>query len=168
MMLAAHQPLLANRITTALAAKPDGILEVVASQCGASLLEVLRQLPKGNMKLLPGLTAWGDVLMVIHTPDIVLECTGSLPGGTRGHGYFIIHGNSPIGGHIKASNCAMIALVDRPFHGRRSCSVQFLNREGNAMFKIFVRRTAERELDPAPLAMFELMLGRIASDGPSP
>ena len=29
-----------------------------------------------------------------------------------------MHGDSPIGGHIKAANCAEILLIDRLFHGR--------------------------------------------------
>jgi heme iron utilization protein len=45
--------------------------------------------------------------------------------------------------------------VDRPFHGRRSCSVQFYNAEGEAMFKIFVRRDKARELMADQLAVFE-------------
>ncbi|WP_415020089.1 heme utilization cystosolic carrier protein HutX [Aestuariivirga sp.] len=99
--------------------------------------------------------SWGEVLFIVHTDDIVLECSGKLPEGSHGHGYFNIHGDSPIGGHIKASNCQAIALVDRPFHGRRSCSVQFLNNGGNAMFKVFVRRDKDRNLLPNQLSMFE-------------
>jgi len=157
---------LAARIDAALAEKPDGILEIVASNCGASLLQVLQRLPDDDLRLLPGaqhesvwphLTAWGEVLLIVHTPDIVLECTGSLPAGTTGHGYFNIHGDSPISGHIKMSNCKVIALVSRQFHGKRSCSVQFLNSDGNAMFKVFVKRNAAHELDPHSLNKFEQM-----------
>lgn len=153
-----------TKILAALAEKPDGVLEAVAAASGASLHEVLRALPPQHVRILSScdvealwqrLGTWGEVLLIVHTPDIVLECTGVLPPGSNGHGYFNIHGDSPIGGHIKASNCAAIALVDRPFHGRRSCSIQFLNGVGEAMFKIFVGRDAARELVPAQLAAFE-------------
>ena len=135
--------------------KPDGILEMVAGKCEASLWQVFQRLPAGQAvaiagdrfeELWTGLTTWGTVLFIVHTEDIVLECEGALPPGTSSHGYFNIHGDSPIGGHIKASNCARIVFVDRAFHGRRSCSVQFLNAAGNAMFKVFVRRDKQREL----------------------
>jgi putative heme utilization carrier protein HutX len=157
-------PSLEARVDAAIAAKPDGILEVIAQQTGASLLQVMERLPDNSVNLVPAekfddiwksLQSWGDVLFIVHTDDIVLECTGSLPDGSHGHGYFNIHGDSPIGGHIKASNCKAIAIVDRPFHGRRSCSVQFMNQNGNAMFKVFVRRDKERNLLPQQLERFE-------------
>jgi len=157
-------PSLEARIDAAIAAKPDGILEMMAETAGASLLQVMERLPDDSVKLVSSdkfdevwksLQAWGEVLFIVHTDDIVLECTGSLPDGTHGHGYFNIHGDSPIGGHIKASNCKAIAIVDRPFHGRRSCSVQFMNQKGNAMFKIFVRRDKERNLLPEQLEAFD-------------
>lgn len=157
-------PSLEARVDAAIAAKPDGILEVMAETAGASLLQVMERLPDDSVKLVPAekfddiwksLQGWGEVLFIVHTDDIVLECTGSLPDGTHGHGYFNIHGDSPIGGHIKASNCKAIAIVDRPFHGRRSCSVQFMNQNGNAMFKIFVRRDKERNLLPKQLEAFD-------------
>lgn len=161
-----------SRILAALADKPDGVLEAVAAASGASLLDVLRAIPPQHVRLLPSsrfeelwlrLSTWGEVLFIVHTPDIVLECTGPLPPGSPGHGYFNIHGDSPIGGHIRASNCAAIALVDRPFHGRRSCSIQFINGPGEAMFKIFVRRDSARDLVAGQLAAFEELWGEQAA-----
>jgi hypothetical protein len=156
----------AARIDAALLEKPDGILEMVAGKCEASLWQVFQRLPAGQAvaiagdrfeDLCAGLTTWGAVLFIIHTEDIVLECEGALPPGTSSHGYFNIHGDSPIGGHIKASNCARIVFIDRAFHGRRSCSVQFLNAAGNAMFKVFVRRDKQRELLTEQVALFEAL-----------
>ena len=155
-------------IDAAIAEKPDGSLEAIASKTGASLLQVMQRLPDKSVRLhdaakwdviWAALRDWGDVLFIVHTEDIVLECVGSLPEGSHGHGYFNIHGESPISGHIKAENCKAIAIVDRPFHGKRSCSVQFLNQHGNAMFKIFVRRDKERQLLPDQLAKFETLKG---------
>lgn len=154
------------RIDVALAEKPDGILEMVAAKCEASLWQVLQHLPEAQAVSVAGnrleelwveLTKWGTVLFIVHTDDIVLECEGPLPPGTSSHGYFNIHGDSPIGGHIKASNCERIVFVDRQFHGRRSCSVQFLNRAGNAMFKVFVRRDKLRELLVTQVKLFEYL-----------
>jgi len=109
------------------------------------------------------MTGWGAVTFIVHTPDIVLECVGPLPAGTNAMGYFNIHGDSPIGGHIKAVNCRAIYIVDRLFHGRRSCSVQVFNADGEAMFKVFVRRDEKRELVAAQLAQFEsFKAGRLA------
>ena len=66
--------------------------------------------------------------------------------GSFARGYFNLHGASPIGGHIRADNCAHIAFVIRRFAGRPSCSLQFLNATGEAMFKVFVRSDNERNL----------------------
>ena len=155
-----------ERVRQALAAKPDGVIEAIAREVGVSTLAVLEAAPEDQRRFLPAerfealwqeLADWGTVLFIVHTPDIVLECEGSLPVGSFGHGYYNIHGDSPIGGHIKAGNCRTIALVDRQFHGRRSCSVQFFNGAGEAMFKVFVRRDEARELLADQVERFEAL-----------
>ena len=154
-------------VRAAVAAKPDGVLEEVARQHGVPYRAVLDELPAGQAVVVPGarfdavwerMAAWpGPVTFIVHTLDGVFETTGPVPPGSRGRGYFNIHGQSPIGGHIRADRCAAIYLVDRPFFGRRSCSVQFVNGDGEAMFKIFVGRDAARELDLAQVQLFEAM-----------
>ena len=159
----------ARLIDAALAARPDGVLEQVAADCEASLFDVLKRLPEGAAVIAEGerfeevwgaLTEWGDVPLILHTKDVVIECTAPLPPGSSAHGYFNVHGSSPIGGHIKATNCRAIAFVDRDFHGRQSCSVQFLNGEGTAMFKVFVRRDEERTLIGEQLDRFVSLRAR--------
>ena len=156
----------AERARAALAEKPDGVVEAIAAQADVTPAEVLAVLPAGAAVLtssdqfLPvwqDMTGWGDVLMIVHTDDIVLEVEGSLPQGSEGHGWFNIHGDGPIGGHIRKERCASIAFVDRGFHGRRSCSVWFMNGEGRAMFKVFVRRDAEKALLVDQLQRFEAL-----------
>jgi putative heme utilization carrier protein HutX len=153
-----------ERVRQALAAKPDGVIEAIAREVGVPTLAVLEATPPEQRHFIaPGrfeelwqaLTTWGEVLFIVHTADIVLECEGTLPVGSFGHGYYNIHGDSPIGGHIKAANCRAIYLVDRQFHGRRSCSVQFFNGAGEAMFKVFVKRDAQRELLADQVGLFE-------------
>ncbi len=153
-------------VRDALAAKPDGVVEQIARDCGVPSQVVLEALPAGQRifvdagafeTLWSSLTGWGDVLFIVHTADIVLECVGPLPEGSLGHGYFNIHGDSPIGGHIRAANCRAIYIVDRPFHGRRSCSIQFYNANGEAMFKVFVRRDRARELMADQLVQFDAL-----------
>ena len=157
------------RVRQMLAEKPDGVIEAVAREVGVPTLAVLKEAPEDQRvgiaaehfeALWQQLATWGTVLFIVHTPDIVLECEGLLPVGSFGHGYYNIHGDSPIGGHIKAGNCAAIYLVDRQFHGRRSCSVQFFNGAGEAMFKVFVRRDASRALLLEQVASFEALKTR--------
>ena len=160
------QPLAAR-----LAANSDGVLEQIAREYAVSTLEVVRSLPAEHRTLAGGdkfadimqdVTTWGDILFIVHTPDIVLECEGALPPGSFGRGYYNIHGDGPIGGHIRADNCQSIAFVSRPFMGRASLSIQFFNAAGEAMFKIFVRRDAARELLPDQVTRFAALRGRYA------
>lgn len=152
-----------------LARNADGIIEQIARDYGVSPFDVVREMPDDHRVLAPGdqfetifakLTTWGPVLFIVHTADIVLECEGAIPPGTIGRGYFNLHGESPIGGHIKADHCRDIAFVSRPFMGRASCSIQFFNGDGNAMFKIFVRRDEARELIAEQLIRFNELRAR--------
>lgn len=154
------------RAQAALAEKPDGVVEAIAGKAEVTPAEVLAILPPGTAIQAPAesfnaiweeLRSWGEILMIVQTPDIVFEVAGTLPEGSEGHGWFNIHGDSPIGGHIKKEACVSIAFVDRTFHGRRSLSVWFMNAAGSAMFKIFVRRDAEKELLPHQVARFETL-----------
>jgi putative heme utilization carrier protein HutX len=166
----AERPPLAERLRQS----ADGILEQIAREYGVSTFEVVRALPDEHRTIVSGarfedilraLTEWGEVLFIVHTPDIVLECAGTVPPGSTARGYFNLHGDSPIGGHIKAANCANIAFVTRPFMGRASCSLQFFNSTGEAMFKVFVRRDSERNLIPAQVERFEALRRQLAAAG---
>jgi heme iron utilization protein len=148
----------------------DGIAEVLAKEFGVSTRDVVEALPHEQRTLVSAsafeivfadLTSWGEVLFIVHTPDIVLECAGSIPPGSSSRGYFNIHGDSPIGGHIKAEHCSRIAFVARPFMGRPSRSIQFFNTAGEAMFKIFVRRDAERNLKADQVERFDALRARL-------
>lgn len=172
MVLAANSPERAERARAALAEKPDGVVEAIAAQADVTPAEVLAVLPAGAAVLAPSdrflpiwqdMAGWGEVLMIVHTEDIVLEVEGALPEGSEGHGWFNIHGDSPIGGHIRKDRCTSIAFVDRGFHGRRSCSVWFMNEDGRAMFKIFVRRDADKALLADQLLRFEALRETMAT-----
>lgn len=149
-----------------LAKNPDGIIERIAREYGVSTLAVVESLPVTHRTLIDGthfadvmkeFEGWGEILFIVHTADIVLECVGRIPPGSFSHGYYNIHGDSPIGGHIRAENCTRIAFLSRPFMGRASASIQFFSGQGEAMFKVFVRRDEKRELLTEQLARFEAL-----------
>ncbi|MET0407504.1 MAG: heme utilization cystosolic carrier protein HutX [Hyphomicrobium sp.] len=164
---AAARPTLRER----LAGNADGILEQVAREYGVSTFEAVEALPVTHRAIIGGgdfekifaaLTNWGSVVFIVHTQDIVLECEGSIPPGSFARGYFNLHGDSPIGGHIKAESCKSIAFVSRPFMGRESRSIQFFNGDGEAMFKIFVRRDEKRELIGEQVKLFDELKASLA------
>jgi heme iron utilization protein len=160
----AHASVALGAIRGTLAEQADGVLDDVARRHGVPLRVVLDLLPSAAARQAPGarfveiwneLTGWGSVTFIVHTEDGVFETKAPLPPGSEARGYFNIHGESPLGGHIRAARCAAIYFVDRPFFGRRSCSIQFINVDGGAMFKVFVGRDEKRELIPDQLARFE-------------
>lgn len=156
-----------------LASSADGIVESLAREFNVSPLTVLTEMPPECRSLIDGsrfadvmhdVESWGDVLLIVHTADVVLECAGPIPPGSFGRGYYNMHGDSPISGHIKAENCQTIAFVSRPFMGRESRSIQFFNAAGEAMFKIFVRRDESKALKPEQVARFDSLRKRMASE----
>lgn len=153
-------------LTQRMATNADGVLEDIARTYCVSTLDVVHALPEASRKIITGdhleavldaVASWGPILFIVHTSDLVLECEGVLPRGSYGRGYFNLHGDSPIGGHIRASRCREIAFVTRPFMGRESRSIQFFNYDGDAMFKIFVRRDEQRELVADQVAWFDAL-----------
>ncbi len=166
----AGRPPLAERLQQ----NADGVLEQIAREYGVSTFAVVRALPAEHRSIVAGarfeevmqaLTQWGEVLFIVHTPDIVLECAGKVPPGSFARGYYNLHGDSPIGGHLKAENCTHIAFISRPFMGRPSRSLQFFNGAGEAMFKVFVRRDAERNLLADQVQRFDELRGRLDAEG---
>lgn len=159
-------------VKAALAEKPDGVLEGLAETHGLSYRAVLDCLAQGQRLAAPAasfdavwqdITTWGPVMFIVHTRNGVFETKAPLPPGTHGRGYFNIHGDSPIGGHLKIERCTAIYFIDRLFFGRRSLSVQFIDCDGDAMFKVFVGRDESRNLLPGQIARFEALRQRHAT-----
>lgn len=159
-------------VRDALRENPDGVLEAVAAAHSVSYRTVLNCLAAENAavatsdkfdRIWEDLTTWGDVVFIVHTEDGVFETACTIPAGTHGRGYFNIHGDSPLGGHLKIERCAGIYFIDRPFFKRRSCSIQFINGDGQAMFKIFVGRDENKALRPEQVARFEKLRAETAS-----
>lgn len=176
MALAEPESVLANSQTEiavrkALHDNPDGVLESIATSHSVPYRAVLDCLPSENAALArkesfdriwEDLTSWGPVVFIVHTADGVFETACTIPQGSHARGYFNIHGDSPLGGHLKIERCAAIYFVDRPFFKRRSCSVQFINHDGQAMFKIFVARDEAKNLKPEQLVRFEKLRAETA------
>jgi hypothetical protein len=159
----------ATRLAEAVAADPDGVIEQIAAKAGVTYREALDAVPGAYARVFPGsafetlwteMVGWGPILFIVHTTAGVFEIDTALTPGAFGRGYFNIHGDAPLHGHLAAGRCAAIYLVDRPFFGRRSLSVQFIDEDGTCMFKVFVRRDDKRELIPDQVARFEALKAR--------
>jgi putative heme utilization carrier protein HutX len=155
-----------------LARDPGALLERVAEEFGVSVLEAAAQLPAAHCTLVDGsaigeildtLTGWGDVMFIVHSAGFIVEVKAELPPARRARGYFNFHGDSALGGHLPEDACHRIALIDRPFMGRRSLSIQCFDAAGANVFKVFVGRDANRELLAHQVAAFEALRERYAA-----
>lgn len=153
-----------NEIQAALAEQGGAVLEHVASGHNVSVADVARCLPEDQAVVASGdkfeevmteISNWGPVTFIVHTDDIVLECKDTVPPGSFARGYYNIHGDSAIGGHIKADNCESVIFVSRPFMGRESHSVQFYSKSGACMYKVYLGRDKNRELIPEQVEKFK-------------
>ena len=153
-----------------LAADPGVVFETAAREHGVSLRTVVEALPAQMRRFAPGtafvevmnnVANWGDVTFIVHSDDGVIEFSGPVPGGTLAQGYYNLSGRSGLHGHLRHKRCAAIAFVERPFFGRPSAVMVFLNLEGGAMFKIFVGRDEKRELLPHQLQAFRALADRL-------
>ena len=136
---------------------PGAVLERIATDADLALAEVIELLPESMWKRIDGdhfvdimqsLSALGKVTLVMNTPDAIMEFSGELPNGKLSHGFYNFAYNSPLHGHLRASHCQSIYLVERPFMKRQTVSLQFINVSGNAMFKVFAGRDEKGELVP--------------------
>ena len=138
---------------------PGQVLEMLAAQNQCSFEDVIRCLPEENVRqtegsriveILQAIAAWDEsVTFIAHTPDAIVEVSGKLPNGKVGRGFYNFDHPETEGGvhgHIYYENCASIYLLERPFMGKATCSLNFINRNGGAMFKIFVGRDETGEL----------------------
>jgi putative heme utilization carrier protein HutX len=109
------------------------------------------------------ISSWGDVTVMVHTDDGIMEFGGPVPKGQVARGYFNLIGRTGFHGHLRHERRAGIAFVKRPFMGRTSCLLVFLNADGGIMFKIFVGRDEKGELKPDQLEKFRALRERICT-----
>ncbi len=153
-----------------LAENPGAVIEDVARDQGVSPRAVIEALPSDLVKLRKGssfaevmrdIAQWGEVTLIVHTSDGIFEFTGSLPAGEVGRGYFNLMQPKGLHGHLRHERCAVIAFVERPFMGKSSAFVAFLNVDGGVMFKVFVGRDEARALRQDQLERFRTLAERI-------
>ncbi|WP_412033838.1 heme utilization cystosolic carrier protein HutX [Rahnella laticis] len=158
-----------QKLTDFLTTQPDGTVEDIAREYGVTPLTVIRHLPESHLfsgsqfdAVWDNITEWGDVTTLVNNEDLILEFHGALPTGTHRHGYFNLRGKQGMSGHIRATNCQHIALVERRFMGMSTASVWFLNASGYAMLKVFVGRDSHRQLLSDQLNAFRALPALLA------
>jgi putative heme utilization carrier protein HutX len=157
-----------------LAADPGAIVETLAKEHGVTAREVVEALPAAMRRFAPApafsdamkdIATWGEATLIVHTDNGIMEFTGTIPPGEVGRGYFNLMARTGFHGHLRHDRCAGLAFVERPFMGRLSASVLFLNIDGGIMFKVFVGRDEKRELLADQLTKFRALADRLAVAG---
>jgi len=160
-------------LKTYMAENPGAVIEAVARERSVTPRAVLEALPEGMVTIGGGADAfvtamtdiaeWGEVTLIVHTEDGIFETTAPLSPGAIGHGYYNLTQPKGLHGHLRHERCGGVAFVERPFMGKSSAFVAFLNVDGGVMFKVFVGRDENRALKQDQLERFRALAGRLAA-----
>ncbi|KIZ43741.1 MULTISPECIES: heme utilization cystosolic carrier protein HutX [Rhodopseudomonas] len=149
----------------------DAVIEDVARQRKVSPRAVLEALPSGMARFAAGasfaaamqdIAQWGEVTLIVHTDDAIFEFTGAIPPGEIGRGYFNLMQPKGLHGHLRHERCAAVAFIERPFMGKATAFIAFLNVDGGIMFKVFVGRDEAHALRGDQLARFNALADKIS------
>lgn len=155
-----------------MADNPGAVIEDVARERRVSPRAVIEALPRSMVRIGSGehfaaamqdIAAWGEVTLIVHTDDAIFEFTGTIPAGEIGRGYFNLMQPKGLHGHLRHERCAAVAFVERPFMGKSSAFIAFVNADGGIMFKVFVGRDETRALRGDQLERFRQLANRIAA-----
>jgi len=157
-----------------MAENPGAVIEDVARERKVTPRAVLEAMPETMVRIGRGgdfaaamqdIAQWGEVTLIVHTDDAIFEFTGSIPAGEIGRGYFNLMQPKGLHGHLRHERCAAIAFVERPFMGKSSAFIAFINLDGGIMFKVFVGRDEARALRSDQLQCFHALADRIVHVG---
>jgi heme iron utilization protein len=154
-------------LKTYMAENPGAVIETVARERNITPRAVLEALPEEMVTIGGGADAfvtamqdiagWGEVTLIVHTEDGIFETTAPLSAGKIGHGYYNLTEPKGLHGHLRHERCGGVAFVERPFMGKSSAFVAFLNIDGGVMFKVFVGRDENRALKQDQLERFRAL-----------
>ena len=153
-------------------ANPGVVIEDVARERNVTPRAVIEAMPEMMVRIGPGshfaaamqdIAQWGEVTLIVHTDDAIFEFTGAIPAGEVGRGYFNLMQPKGLHGHLRHERCAAVAFVERPFMGKASAFVAFINVDGGIMFKVFVGRDEARALRGDQLKQFQSLADSLAS-----
>ncbi|MBR0754230.1 heme utilization cystosolic carrier protein HutX [Bradyrhizobium jicamae] len=153
-----------------MAENPGAVIEDVARERKVTPRAVIEALPAHMARLglgdfaaaMQDIAEWGEVTLIVHTEDAIFEFTGAIPKGEVGRGYFNLMQPKGLHGHLRHERCAAIAFVERPFMGKTSAFIAFLNLDGGIMFKVFVGRDETRAIRGDQLQRFRVLADRLA------
>ena len=165
-MLAPAKPELVRYLSD----NPGAVIEEAAKLHTVTPRDVVEALPAEMRRFAPAdsfiaamhdVATWGDVTLIVHTDDGIMEFGGPIPRGEVGHGYFNLMGSKGFHGHLRHERCGGLAFLERPFMGKLSALIVFFNVDGGIMFKVFVGRDDKRQLKADQLVKFRSLGGQL-------
>jgi heme iron utilization protein len=162
----------ASELRQKISENPGVVFEDAAREHNVAPRLIVEALPEGMRRLASGaafivamddIATWGDVTVIVHTEDGIMEFGGPVPKGQVARGYFNLMGRTGFHGHLRYERCGGIAFVERPFMNRTSALLVFLNQDGGIMFKIFVGRDEKGELKAEQLEKFRALRDRVSA-----
>ena len=154
-----------------MADNPGAVIEDVARERKVSPRAVIEALPGEMARIGNGgefaaamqdIAGWGEVTLIVHTEDAIFEFSGPIPVGEIGRGYFNLMQPKGLHGHFRHERCGAIAFVERPFMGKSSAFIAFINVDGGIMFKVYVGRDETRALRGDQIQRFRALAERVA------
>lgn len=136
----------------------------ISKELNISFLEVLRNISSPHVrtypiekidKLFEILNKWEEVLLLVITPNFVLEIKDKFPQGKYGHGFLNFHDKeTSIGGHLSVNNIKEIFIVTDTIFNKKSCSIKFFDSDEKEIFSIYVPRDEKGQLREKYLEIF--------------
>ena len=119
------------------------------------------------VSVLRDLPSWGDLVTIVSHGGCVFEYKGPFPAGEIGKGFYNLKGPRPgFEGHINLKAIDHIAFQVRKHAGRVAYALNFNDKEGANLFKVFLGRNVAGEIYPDQKYRFDLLMtssGRVGA-----
>ncbi|MBQ3892245.1 MAG: heme utilization cystosolic carrier protein HutX [Desulfovibrio sp.] len=134
-------------MSDALQKKRPWVLSALARTCGMTEMDAAHGLPEEMRVFAPasafekiwkGITQWAHATFISQQGGFGMKFSGNIPEGRMINGIYHFSGTDPFGGHVRLDSLGAICFLTLPFMGKETCSVQFFDREGHAMFAVHV------------------------------
>ena len=92
------------------------------------------------LTLLQQISTWGNTTTIVLHGGRVFEFKGEFPTGEIAEGYYNLKGKTGFEGHLNLDAIKTIQFQSKNHRGRESHALIFTDKNGDAIFKIFLGR----------------------------
>ena len=112
--------------------------------------------------VLEQISEWGNVTTIILHGGSVFEFKGPFPKGTVAEGFYNLKGAGQgaaagFEGHLNLASVVRIDFQEKQHRGRDSYALQFNDKDGKSIFKIFLGRDENGEIIQSQLEAFQAL-----------